>query len=56
MVSKKVDGKCSGISVDRIRRDIFVRSELICPKPFLYGSSGPAAVLVLGLVDLNIVC
>lgn len=55
LVSKKVNGRCSGISVDRSRRDVFVRSEFICPKPFLYGSSGPAAMLVLGLVDLSIV-
>lgn len=55
MASKKVNGRCSGISVDRTRRDIFVRSELICPKPFLYSSSGPAAMLVLGLVDISIV-
>lgn len=32
LVSKKVNGRCSGISVDRSRRDIFVRSEFICPK------------------------
>lgn len=32
LVSKKVNGRCSGISVDRSRRDIFVRSEFIYPK------------------------
>lgn len=55
MVSGKVNERWPGISVDRSRKDIFVRTELICSKPFLCGSSGPAAVLVLGLVDVSIV-